>query len=98
MWLAGAAYILLARHHYTVVSDLYQYIPGKELWKKISAESNSRNYSVFIWNQWTNDWLRDENDMPIRYDSGNLYDSEIWHSVNSQKTCLLVLTTQQKIE
>jgi hypothetical protein len=91
-------YIVLARHGYTVISDLYQYIPGKELWKKLAVESNSRNYSVFIWSQWTNDWVRDQNDKPIKYDSTNLYDSEIWHSTNSQKTCLLALTQDQKIE
>ena len=97
-WLAGAMYIVLARHGYTVISDLYQYIPGKELWKKLAYESNSRNYSVFVWDQWENDWIRNSNTEPVRYDSNNLFDSEIWHSVNSQKTCLLALTALQKIE
>lgn len=98
MWLAGAMYILLARHNYTVVSDLYQYLPGKELWKKLAVESNSRNYSVFIWSQWTNDWIRNQHSIPTRYNSVNLYDSEIWHSVNSQKTCLLALSKNLTIE
>jgi hypothetical protein len=97
-WLAGAMYIVLARYGQTVVSDTYQYIPGKELWKKLAVESSTRNYRVFVWNQYSSDWTRDVSGVPLHYDSSNLYDSEIWHSENAHKTCLLVLTAQQKIE
>lgn len=97
-WLAGALYIVLARYGNTVVSDLYQYAPGKGLWKSLARDSNIRNYSVFVWDQRTRDWIRNDGAKPVRYDTTNIYDSSIWHNPNSQQTCMLVLTKEQKIE
>jgi len=97
-WLDGALYIVLVRYGFTIVSDLYQYAPGKGLWKSLARDSNIRDYRVFIWDQRTRDWIRDPNGLPVQYDTSNIYDITIWHNVNSQQTCLLVLTKEQKIE
>lgn len=79
--LASILYVVLARHGYTVVSDLYQYNGGVALWEKIGRESEARNYAVRIWNIRQNDWIKDEKGEVLRWNGENLTYHEIWQHI-----------------
>lgn len=91
-WLAGALYILLARYGFTIVSDFDQYRGGKELWKKLAAESEARNYVVRVWDDTTTDWVRDQNNEPLKYNANNLADEQVWTQFKHLPTTLLALS------
>lgn len=94
MWLAGALYIVLARYGFTIVSDFDQYRGGKELWKKLAAESEARNYVVRVWDDTTTDWVRDQNNEPLKYNADNLADEQVWTQFKHLPTALLALSSE----
>ena len=74
--LASSVYAALINSGYTVVSDNIQYLGGKLLWKRIARESGS--YDVHIYDRDNEDYLRDDNGEPIKYDASNINDDVIW--------------------
>jgi hypothetical protein len=94
-FLAGALYILLARYGYSVVSDFEQWNGGKAPWKKMAKESQMRKYTVRIWDDNEQDWMKDSNGQIIKYNASNLDDDSIWTDLanNCEPTTLLVLQT-----
>lgn len=90
--LASILYIVLARHGYTVVSDLYQYNGGVALWEKIGRESEARNYAVRIWNIKQNDWMRDQNNEILKWNGENLAYHEIWQYIGDTESEEKLLT------
>ncbi len=92
-FLAGALYILLARYGYSVVSDFEQWNGGKALWKKMAKEAEMRNYVVRIWDDETQDWLKDSTGQVAKYNASNLDDDKVWKDIsdNCEPTTLLVL-------
>ena len=91
--LALMLYVVLARYDYSVISDGTQYNGGIGLWKKIAIESNDRKYVVRIWDKNSNDWLKNQNGEPIKYDGKNLNHESVWNSVTSEPNSWLVLTS-----
>lgn len=91
--LAMALYVLLARYGFSVVSDFEQANGGKFLWKKLVRESDARQFSVRVWDDETQDWVKDESGLPLRFTGDNLPDEAIWDKIDTSKpTTLLVLT------
>lgn len=70
--IAGALYMAIVNNGHVVVSDSIQFIPGKELWKRIARESAGKGYKVQIYKSGK---FIDEN-----YNGSNIPDSEIWTS------------------
>lgn len=93
LFLAGRLYFLLADRGYSIVSDYSQYLGGKALWKKLARESASRQYVVSIWDDETQDWIKDSSGHKVEYNASNLSDERIWKdiSLHSEPTTLLVL-------
>lgn len=94
-FLAGSLYILLARYGHTVVSDFEQWNGGKALWKKLARESEMRKYAVRIWDDKTEDWIRNSNGDITAYIASNLTDEAVWIDISQQcnPTTLLVLSS-----
>jgi hypothetical protein len=91
--LAMALYVLLARYGFSVVSDFEQANGGKFLWKKLARESDARQFSVRVWDDESQDWVKDEAGVPLRFTGDNLPDESIWDNIDTSKpTTLLVLT------
>lgn len=94
--IAWMLYLVLARWGYSIISDYTQYNGGKAIWKKLASMSDMKKFAVRIWSDKTNDWVRDETNTVIKYDSENVSDDEIWDSVfgSSEKTTLFVLQSK----
>lgn len=95
-FLAGALYILLARYGFSVVSDFEQWNGGRALWKKLAKEADARSYVVRVWSDEQEDWIRDGEGEPVKYNAANLDDDQIWHDISAQcePTTLLVLSSK----
>lgn len=90
--LTSALYIVLARYGYAVISDFTQYTGGKKLWQKLAKESEIRKFVVRIWDDEAQDWVKDENGVPVVYNAANITDDKIWQAVSTDEgTRLLVL-------
>jgi hypothetical protein len=92
--LASVLYTVIARYGYSVISDYTQYNGGVNLWKKIARLSGPRKYVVKIWSIPAQDWLRDDNSLPVTYNEVNLQQGEVWNSISQSPQTLLVLTSK----
>lgn len=94
--LAMALYVVLARYNYTVVSDFTQYNGGKALWKKLAKESEARKFVVRVWDDETQDWMKDSSGNAMKYNAENMDDEEIWKDISqhNEATTLLVLSSE----
>lgn len=97
-FLGGILYIVLARYRFSIVSDFSQYLGGQAIWKKIATLAEARNYSVFIWSDEDQDWVKDANGTPIRYNAINVADDKIWRDISEHHEattlfCLVHRTT-----
>lgn len=93
-WLGGILYVVLAKYGYSVISDFEQSRSGAELWRKIGEESSAVGYVVRIFDDQREDWIRDKNNQPVKYNAANIPSADIWKDVSQkhQPTTLLVLT------
>ena len=84
-------YFALAQYGFVVISDNFQYLGGKALWKKIASRAKQENCSVFVIDD--GEPLTDENGNLIEYDGSNLDDDELWATtdvpVNERKKYVL---------
>jgi len=94
--LAMALYVVLARYDYTIVSDFTQYNGGKALWKKLAKESEARKFVVRVWDDETQDWMKDSSGSVMKYNAENMDDEEIWKDISqhNEATTLLVLSSK----
>lgn len=95
-WLAGALYVVLVRYGFSVVSDFTQYNGGKALWKKLAKESEARNYVVRVWDDQTQDWIKDVNGRPVKYNVVNSNDQQIWKDISQHNEATTLLVLQNK--
>lgn len=93
--LAMALYVVLVRYGYTIVSDFTQYRGGKALWKKLANEADARNFVVKVWSDQLEDWIKDADGNPTKYNASNLDDEDVWKDIfnHDEPTTLLVLTS-----
>ena len=99
LFVSGILYIVLARYGYSIVSDFSQYLGGQALWKKIATLSEARNYSVFIWLDEEQDWVRDSAGALVKYNASNIADDKIWLDISEhhKATTLFCLVHGDKI-
>ena len=97
MNLAVTLYRILARYNYTIVSDFTQYNGGKALWKKLAKESEARKFVVRVWDDETQDWMKDSSSNAMKYNAENMDDEEIWKDISqhNEATTLLVLSSSE---
>jgi hypothetical protein len=75
MGLASAVYQALVDDGYVIVSDSVQYDGGKQLWKKLSILPS---LNVFVYDNLTRDFIKDDSGEIINYNTKNLTDDKIW--------------------
>ena len=83
--LALLVYTALINDGFAVISDGAQYLGGKRIW-----ESIARTHNVKIWDNNTQDYLRDNNNNVIDYDGTNIDDSGIWNTYNNANKIILL--------
>lgn len=73
-------YFALAKYGFVIISDNFQYLGGKALWKKIASKADSENCSVYVINE--GEPLTDRDGDLINYDGSNLDDDELWATID----------------
>lgn len=73
-------YFALAKYGFVIISDNFQYLGGKALWKKIASKADSENCAVYVINE--GEPLTDEDGDLINYDGNNLDDDELWAPID----------------
>lgn len=77
-------YCNLAKYGFVIISDNFQYIGGKALWKKIASLAQFRKLNVYIIENGKP--MLDEDGKPIKYDGSNIDDADIWAAPTSDIT------------
>lgn len=84
-------YFALAQYGFVIISDNFQYLGGKALWKKIASKSTSEKCSVYVIDE--GEPVTDEDDNLIEYNGSNLDDDELWATtdvpINDRKKYVL---------
>lgn len=75
-------YFALAQYGFVVISDNFQYLGGKALWKKIAASANREKCAVFVIDEGVP--FSDESGDLIRYDGANISDDQLWSTQDAQ--------------
>ena len=79
-------YTSLVQAGFTIVSDIYQFIGAKHLWKKL-GRTHSVDEVIHIYN--CGKVVVDANGKPIDYDGSNVPDANIWSSDDEHENMLL---------
>ena len=90
---ARAVYNLLATK-FDLVSDHYQYLGAKRLWKSLSKETD---INIYVFDGNIGDYLRDSKFTIIRYNGKNLDDKKIWHCTDASYENILLVASIRKL-
>ena len=74
--LGAKFYLALAKHGFVIISDTFQYLGGKALWKKLGRTASENSCTVYVVDD--GEPLMDENENLIEYDGANIDDGELW--------------------
>lgn len=89
-------YLGLAKAGFVIISDNYQYIGGKSLWKKIASQDKANDYAVYVIDN--GNIISDDNGDPIKYNGANIDDANIWSKNDDKHFVVLTLKAIVKNE
>lgn len=81
-------YLGLVKAGFVIISDNYQYVGGKSLWKKIATQDKANEYKVYVIDN--GQPICDDEGNPLEYNGTNIDDADIW-SENSDEKHFVVL-------
>jgi hypothetical protein len=92
--IASFVYSTLVKNGAVILSDTAQFTDGKMLWKRMSAKAGV-DYEVYVIDD-EYGFKTDKAGSPIRYDSANIGDAEIWSSDQdlSKEHVLFLMTSK----
>jgi hypothetical protein len=75
-----------------LVSDHEQYIGAQGLWKSLARSSD---VFIYVFNSEVQDYIRDQADKIVKYNSKNIEDDKIWGTDPTHRMVLLVATIKE---
>lgn len=88
-------YLVLAHKGYNVVSDYIQYEDAIKMWKRLST-IYPEIFTVKLYNTILKDYVKDFDNIPLKYNPGTICDEEVWSTNSNKETTLLVLSMNKE--